>query len=111
MTEKVDEFVRSENVLVTMDKRTLNKRRSRLESASEVDGPKYKYAPPPPPLPPPPTLPANLPLKVTRDGEQPEAMGPAGKGGDWSQEIRERRSTLRKDAEQLNDCHAPGFYF
>ena len=100
MAEKVDEFVRSENVLMTMDKRTLNKQRSRVESKSEVDGPKYKYAPPPPPLPPPPTLPANLPLRARRDGEQPVVGRPAGKGGDWTQEIKERRSTLRKDEEK-----------
>ena len=97
MAEKVDEFVRSENVLMTMDKRTLKKQRSRLQSQVEAEAPQYKYAPPPPPLPPPPTLAANLPLKVRREGEPSLVARPAGDCGDWTEEIKARRTTLRKE--------------
>ena len=95
MAEKVDEFVRSENVLVTMDKRTLKKQRSRLQSKSEVDAPKFKHAPPPPPLPPPPTMVvSNLPIRRTKkDGEQPVIQ--RADWGDWIQEIKQRRTTLK----------------
>ena len=97
MTEKVDEFVRSENVLVRMDQRTLKKQRSRLESNSkaEAEAPKYQYAPPPPPLPPPPTPAANLPIKVRRAGEQPLAERPTEEWSDWTEEIKQRKTTLR----------------
>ena len=97
MAEKVDEFVRSENVLVTMDKRTLKKQRSRLQSKSEVDAPKFKHAPPPPPLPPPPTMVvSNLPIrKAKQDGEKPEVQ--RADWGDWIQEIKQRRTTLKKE--------------
>ena len=97
MAEKVDEFVRSENVLDTMDKRTLKKQRSRLQSrASELEAPKLKYAPPPPPLPPPPTLVVSkLPIKAKRDGEP--AMVERPQWGDWTEQIKQKRITLRKD--------------
>ena len=97
MAEKVDEFVRSENVLDTMDKRTLKKQRSRLQSrASELEAPKLKYAPPPPPLPPPPTLVVSkLPIKAKRDGEPALVERP--QWGDWTEQIKQKRITLRKD--------------
>ena len=99
MAEKVDEFVRSENVLDTMDKRTVKKQKGRLQTMDEVEAPKYKYAPPPPPLPPPPTPAANLPIKVRRDGEQAVVERPPAPGdcSDWTQEIKQRRTTLRKE--------------
>ena len=108
MAEKVDEFVRSENVLDTMDKRTVKKQKSRLQSKDELEAPKYKYAPPPPPLPPPPTPAANLPIKVRRDGEQAVVERPPGDWSDWTEELKQRRTTLRKER---NSTLAPGVSF
>ena len=95
--EKVDEFIRNENVLLTMERRQLKKQRSRLQSKGEADAPKLKYAPAPPPLPPPPAAPAVAKIiKKKTDGEDQAVSKPA---MDLTQEIVQRRTTLREERE------------
>lgn len=89
--EKVDEFIRNENVLQTMERRQLKKQKSRLQATGEEEAPKLKYPPPPPP--PPPAVVARLPTKTKTGMEGQGMMRPA---MDLSEEIVRRRTTLRE---------------
>ena len=80
-----------------MERRQLKKQKSRQQGADQADAPKLKYAPPPPPLPPPPAVAAGLPTIKKTEGEGKAIERPA---MDLSEEIVQRRTTLREGSGQ-----------